>query len=128
MEKHVTLVGALHIGYGAFHVLCALLAFTFIAGGGLLGGLVAEEKFVIGITFFIATTIAVWIILVSVPGIIGGIWLLRRKPWARYLVLVVSVLALMDVPLGLGLGLGIGIYSIWVLVQDETAKLFGPCC
>jgi len=39
MEKHVTLVGALHIGYGAFHVLCALCAFTLIAGGGLLGGL-----------------------------------------------------------------------------------------
>ena len=124
MEKHVTLVGALHIGYGAFHVLCALAAFAFIAGGGLLGGLVAEEKFVIGITLFIATTIAVWIILTSVPGIIGGVWLLRHKPWARYLVLVVSVLALMDVPLGLG----IGIYSIWVLVQDETEKLFGPCC
>ena len=124
MEKHVTLVGALHIGYGAFHVLCALFAFLLIAGGGLLGALIAEEEFVIGITFFVATTIAVWVTLVSVPGIIGGVWLLKHRPWARYLVLVVSVLALLDVPLGLG----IGIYSIWVLVQDETAKLFGPCC
>jgi hypothetical protein len=124
MEKHVTLVGALHIGYGAFHVLCALLAFTFITGGGCLGGLVSEERLVIGITFFIATAIAVWIILVSVPGIIGGVWLLKRRPWARYLVLVVSVLALLNVPLGLG----IGIYSIWVLLQEETEKLFGPCC
>jgi hypothetical protein len=124
MVKHVTLVGALHIGYGAFHVLCALFAFLFIAGGGLLGGLIAEEEFVTGITFFIATTIALWVILISVPGIIGGIWLLRHKSWARYVVLVVSVLALLNVPLGLG----IGVYSIWVLVQDETAKLFGPCC
>jgi hypothetical protein len=114
----------LHIGYGAFHVLCALFAFLLIAGGGLLGALIAEEEFVIGITFFVATTIAVWVTLVSVPGIIGGVWLLKHSPWARYLVLVVSVLALLDVPLGLG----IGIYSIWVLVQDETAKLFGPCC
>jgi hypothetical protein len=124
MEKHVTLVGALHMGYGAFHVLCALAAFALIAGGGLLGGLIAEEEFVIGITFFIATTIAVWIILFSVPGIVGGVWLLKHKPWARYLVLVVSVLAMMDVPLGLGIGL----YSIWVLLQAETEKLFGPCC
>src|SRR4030042_4839307 len=114
MEKHVTLVGALHMGYGAFHVLCAPAAFTLIAGGGLLGGLIAEDKFVIGITFFIATTIALWVILISVPGIIGGVWLLKHKPWARYVVLVVSVLALLNVPLGLG----IGIYSIWVLVQD----------
>jgi hypothetical protein len=124
MEKHVTLVGALHIGYGAFHVLCALAAFTLIAGSGLLGGLIAEEEFVIGITFFVATTIALWIILISVPSIIGGVWLLRHKPWARYMVLVLSVLALLNVPLGTG----IGVYSIWALVQDETAKLFGPCC
>ena len=124
MEKHVTLVGALHLGYGAFRVLCALFAFLFIAGGGVLGGLIAEEEWVIGITCFVATSIAVWLILLSVPGIIGGIWLLRHKPWARYLVLVVSVLALLDVPLGLG----IGCYSIWVLLQQETEKLFGPCC
>jgi hypothetical protein len=124
MEKHVTLVGALHIGYAAFQILGALAAFALIAGGGLLGGLIAEEKFVIGITFFVGTTIAVWVILVSVPGIVGGVWLLKHKPWARYLVLVVSVLALLNVPLGLG----IGIYSIWVLVQEETEKLFGPCC
>jgi len=124
MEKHVTLVGALHIGYGAFHILCALLAFMFIAGGGLLGGLISEENFVIFLTFFIGTMVAVWVSLISVPGIIGGVFLLRHKQWARYLVLVVSVLALLNVPLGLG----IGCYSIWILLQPETEKLFGPCC
>jgi len=122
MEKHVTLVGALHIGYGAFQILGALVAFMFIVGGGLLGGLISKEESVIGITFFIATTIALWVTLVSLPGIVGGVWLLRHKSWARYLVLVVSVLGLLNVPLGLG------IYSLWALVQDETAKLFGPCC
>jgi len=30
--------------------------------------------------------------------------------------------------LSVPLGTGIGIYSIWVLVQEETEKLFGPCC
>jgi len=124
MEKHVTLVGALHIGYAAFQILGALVAFLFIVGGGLLGGLIAQEELVIGITFFVGTTIAVWVILVSVPGIVGGVGLLRHKAWARYMVLVLSVLALLNIPIGIG----IGIYSIWVLVQDETAKLFGPCC
>jgi len=115
MEKHVTLVGALHIGYGAFQILGALVAFMFIVGGGLLGGLISKEESVIGITFFIATTIALWVTLVSVPSIVGGIWLLRHKSWARYVVLVVSVLILLNVPLGTG----IGAYSIWALAEDE---------
>lgn len=124
MEKHVTLVGALHIGYAAFQILAALVASMFVVGGGLLGSLISEEEIVIGITFFVATTIALWVILISVPSIVGGIWLLRHKSWARYVVLVVSVLGLLNVPLGTG----VGVYSIWVLVQDETAKLFasGP--
>ena len=124
MQKHITLVGALHIGYSAFQILGGLIALLFILGGGLLGGLLAQEELVIGITFFIATTIAVFVLLFSVPGIIGGVGLLKHKPWARYMVLVLSVLALLNIPLGIA----IGIYSIWVLVQDETAKLFGPCC
>ena len=41
MEKHVTLVVALHIGYSAFQILGGLIAFTFIVGGGLLAILVA---------------------------------------------------------------------------------------
>lgn len=120
MEKHVTLVGALHIGYSAFQILVGLIAFTFIVGGGLLGGLIAKEELVIGITVFVGATVTLWVLLVSVPGIIGGIGLLRYKPWARYMVLVLSVLALVNIPIGMA----IGIYSIWVLVQDETAKLF----
>jgi hypothetical protein len=120
MEKHVTLVGALHIGYSAFQILGGLIAFMFIVGGGLLGGLIAKEELVFGITFFVGTTIAVWVLLVSIPGIVGGVGLLRYRPWARYMVLVLSVLALLNFPIGMA----IGIYSLWALVQDETAKLF----
>jgi len=56
----------------------------------------------------------------AIPGIIGGIGVLKLKLWARYLVLVLSVLALFSIPIGTA----IGVYSIWVLIQDETAELF----
>jgi len=120
MKQHVTVVGALHIGYSAFQILGAIVAFMFIVGAGLIGGLIAEEGIVTGITFFVGTTIALFVLLVAVPGIIGGIGLLRYKPWARYMVLVLSVLGLLNIPIGTA----IGIYSIWALVQDETAQLF----
>ena len=124
MEKHVTLVGALHIGYNAFQLVMALVVFTFLVGGGLIGGFVSQEEIVFAVTFVVGAIICLWILMVSLPSIIGGIALLRYKPWGRYMVLVLSVLALFNIPLGTA----IGAYSIWVLVHEETAKLFGPCC
>lgn len=122
MEKHVTVVGAIHIGLSALGILTAAMVLLFIVGGGLVGGLISgEEEIIVPITCFVGTAASLWLLLLSVPGIVGGIGLLRYKPWGRYMLLVLSVLALFNIPIGTA----IGIYSIWVLVQDETAKLFG---
>lgn len=125
MEKHVTFVGALQIGYNALGVLAAMATFMFIVGGGLIGGLISgEEDVVIPITFFVGTGIAIWLLTLSVPGIVGGVGLLKRQSWARYLVLVLSIINLFSIPIGTA----VGAYSIWVLVQDDVAKLLEPCC
>lgn len=120
MQKHITLVGALHIGYSALQILGGLIALLFILGGGLLGGLISEEEIVISIVFFIAGAIGTWLVLVSLPGIVAGVGVLRRWPWGRYMALVLAVIWLSNIPLGTA----IGAYSLWVLIQDETAKLF----
>jgi hypothetical protein len=120
MEKHITFVGALQIAYNAFGILAAMFVFLFVVGGGLIGGLASDDEIVIPITFFLGTAIAMWLVVISVPGIVGGIGVLRHQSWARYLVLVLSILDLFSVPIGTA----IGAYSIWALVQDETAKLF----
>jgi len=120
MEKHVTLVGSLHIGYSALQIVLALTGVVLVIGAGLIGGLISEEGIVFTITFVVGAIISLWILLVSLPSIVGGVALLRYKSWGRYLVLVLSVLALFSIPLGTA----IGAYSIWVLLQDETAELF----
>jgi hypothetical protein len=61
-----------------------------------------------------------FLFLFSLPGIIGCIGVLRLKSWARYLILVLSFFDLFNLPIGTG----VGIYSIWALMQDETAQLF----
>jgi hypothetical protein len=119
MEKHVTLVGSLHIGYSALQIALALTGVVLVIGAGLIGGLISEEGIVFTITFVVGAIISLWILLVSLPSIVGGVALLRHKPWGRYLVLVLSVLALFSIPLGTA----IGAYSIWVLLQDDTAEL-----
>lgn len=117
MEKHVTLVSALHIGFGVLGFLIALIVFTAVVGGGVISG----DPEAITITTIVGTSIASFIIIKSLPSIIGGIGLLKYKPWARVLILIVGCLDLFEIPVGTA----IGIYSIWVLLNDETALLFG---
>jgi hypothetical protein len=123
MEKHVTFVAALHIGYSALGILAATMIFMFFVGGGFLDRLinVTGDPMIFPIVASVGSMITLFLLLVFVPGVVGGIGLLRHKPWARYMVLVLSVLYLFNIPIGTT----IGVYSIWALVQDETAKLFG---
>lgn len=116
MEKHITLVGVFHIGFGILGVLGAVIIWVLVVGGSLLTG----DQEVIGIVSFIATVIAFFLFFMSIPGIIGGVGLLKRQSWARILVLIISVLYLIRIPYGTA----IGIYSIWVLINEETKRLF----
>jgi hypothetical protein len=59
-------------------------------------------------------------IVAIIPQISGGVGLLKKKPWGRTLILIVSVLGLVFFPFGTALG----IYSIYVLTHQETIKLF----
>ena len=116
MEKHVTFVGALRIGLGALGILAAMTVFAVVVGGGVISG----DREAIRITAIVGPVVAFFLVVLSVPGIIGGIGLLKCKPWARFLVLILAVLDLFNIPIGTALG----IYTIWVLMRDETVQLF----
>ena len=118
MEKHVTAVAALNIGFGALGLFIAIIVFVAVVGGGVLSG----DPETMGITAIVGTAIAFFFVLTSVPEIIGGIGLLKRWPWARILVLIISFVDLINIPFGTI----IGVYGIWVLLKDETAQLFKP--
>ncbi len=118
MEKHVTFVGALRIGLGLLGILAAMIVVVAVVGGGLISG----DREAIRITAIVGPVVAFFLVLLSVPGIIGGIGLLKWKPWARFLVLILAVLDLFNIPIGTALG----IYTIWVLMRDETVQLFAP--
>jgi hypothetical protein len=60
--------------------------------------------------------------IVSVAGIIGGVGVLHHREWGRILLLVVSFFNLLRIPLGTMLG----VYTLWVLMNDETIALFSP--
>lgn len=118
MDKHITLAGALNLGFGILGILFGLALFVILVSAGV----VARDPQAVRVLTIVGTAFLFLLTPVSVAGIIGGIGLLKRRPWARILLLIVSVLQLLDIPLGTALG----IYTIWVLIQDETKNLLEP--
>lgn len=114
MERHVRLVAVLHIGLGILGLIGGTIVFFAVAGGGLLSG----DPTAIAVTSVIGAVVSAFLFATSLPGLIGGIGLLKRKSWARILLLIVAVLDLFNVPIGTV----VGVYTLWALLQDETAR------
>lgn len=116
MEKHVNVVAALQIGFSILGVIIAAFLFFILQ---YIGDFVDDNEAEIVLSI-VANAIMVTFIVLSIPGIIAGIGLFKKKEWARILTLILSVLDLVNFPIGTA----VGIYSIWALSQTETVQLF----
>jgi polyferredoxin len=117
MKKHVTVVGALHIGFGILGLIGALAAFFALR---FAMGVVGSEEIPATVLSFLSISVPLLIGFMSTLGLVGGIALFSYKNWARILVLIIAAMGCLNIPIGTLKG----VYSIWVLMQDETAKLF----
>ncbi|MDX9881801.1 MAG: hypothetical protein RBS73_07015 [Prolixibacteraceae bacterium] len=116
MEGHVRTVAALHIALSILGFLCAIILYSIL---NLIGNFVDDQE-AEWILTIIATSLSVFLFILAIPGLIGGIGLLKYREWARILILIISALKLLSFPIGTA----IGVYSIWALVQKETTDLF----
>ncbi len=116
MSKHITLLGVFYIVYHSLGLFVGLGLFALLSTIGCVSG-DPEAAVILPI---IGTFFAVLLLALSAPGVIAGIWLLRRRGWARILTMIVGGLGLLDVPLGTLLG----VYTFWVLMQDDCVELF----
>jgi hypothetical protein len=117
MKKHVTVVGAIHIGFGFIGLIGALAAFFAL---NFAKGVVGNEEVPSMVLGFLSVSVPLLIGFLSTLGLVGGIGLLSFQPWARYLIMVVAAIGCINIPIGTLKG----VYSLWVLLQDETIKLF----
>jgi O-antigen/teichoic acid export membrane protein len=117
MKKHVTVVGAIHIGFGILGLIGAIVVFFALS---FAKGFIENEEVPTMILGFLSISLPLLIGVMSTLGLIGGIGLLSFSSWARYLVIVVAALGCLFIPIGTLSG----VYSLWVLLQDDTIKLF----
>jgi hypothetical protein len=116
MDTHIKVLGWLYIVLGILGIVTGLIVFVAVFGGGLLSG----DRIAITVTGIVAFCIGGFLLLVSAPGIIAGAGLLSYRPWARILALILGILNLPGFPVGTVLG----IYTIWALLDEETARRF----
>jgi hypothetical protein len=122
MAQHIRTAAILQIVYASFAILAGVILLlllgglaTFITtqdgsrdavvGAGVLG--------VVGVGLFLL------MLILAAPAMIAGVGLLRGRPWARILTIVISALELLSFPVGTA----VGVYCLWVMVQTETERL-----
>jgi hypothetical protein len=107
---HVRLLGIFWIALSTFRILPALiLAAIFGSTPDFPPG--APEfvhQIVLGVAAFLFVSGAL--------GIMAGVGLLNRAPWARMLAIILGCVGLIDMPFGTALGA----YTLWVLLPAES--------
>src|SRR5712671_5763617 len=116
METHVKVLGALQIALGSLSLLAAVI--LTVGSMGISGDPDAQRA--MPFVGLIGTSIVTLLVVTSLPSIITGIGLLKFRPWARILGIVLSVLSLMMNPFGTI----VGAYGLWVLFSKDTEPLF----
>jgi hypothetical protein len=120
MQKHVTVVGVIRIGWGVMGVLLAALVLAGTVGTGFMLYTLEGNQEILPLLSGIGIPVTLFILVLSVPNIVAGIGVLKLKQWARYLSMVLAVLDLINVPIGTA----IGVYTLVVMVMDGAAELF----
>ena len=117
MKKHVTVVGAIQIGFAILGLIGAVAIFFAL---GFARTQVGDDEVAGTILRLLSISLPILVGFLSTLGLVGGIGLFTYQSWARYLVIVVSALGCLNIPIGTLKG----VYALWVLLQDDTIKLF----
>jgi len=121
VDTHVKVLAVLYIVFGVigtFVGLALMAALSFIGAVGAASD--PDAWMALPILGFTGAALGAFMLILSLPGIIAGVGLLKYQPWARILTIVLSALNLMHIPLGTILG----IYGLWVMLSDEGSRLF----
>jgi hypothetical protein len=123
MQTHVKVLGVVYLFFGGCMLVAALFLFLTVGGVAGIVGATAEPQdaaIAIPVLGFAGTALAAFFMLFALPSLITGYGLLTYKPWARIVGIVLSAFSLIHIPIGTA----VGAYGLWVLLNQETERLF----
>jgi len=116
VRQNLQPLGIMWCIFGVYRLISLLIAafvLNTLASGGAFGGMpdIASHMMRAMLPLIICITV-----VMASAAIVTGYALLTRKPWARILAIVLSILALLKFPFGTALG----IYTLWVLAPQAS--------
>ncbi|MBN2070602.1 MAG: hypothetical protein JW814_04010 [Candidatus Krumholzibacteriota bacterium] len=116
MKSNITVIGAIHIAWGLLGMLLAMIIQLTLGGAGMITGDYEVQR----ILAIVASSLAFPLFILGIPALVGGIGILRMRPWARILLLAYSFINLLSIPFGTVLG----IFTIKLLLDRDTIEAF----
>lgn len=118
MQKHLSILGILHIVMGMMALAGVLLFFTIFSGfsAELQRELATRPD---GLPFDPVPVLRGFMLFFGLYGaleVAAGIGVLDRAGWSRLLSMVLGAIGLVSFPFGTALG----IYTFWVMLDDRT--------
>ena len=111
MRKEIILLGSLHIALSILYIVVSASALAVLFSKGFFtDGIAARTS-----EHVITVVLSVFLLLVSVCGIIAGAASMHDKNWAHMVVLILGCLDLICIPVGTMLG----IYTIYIFMHDR---------
>ncbi|HEX8493420.1 MAG TPA: hypothetical protein VF658_11300 [Pyrinomonadaceae bacterium] len=116
-QEHNKTLGITHLVYGGFHALLMALFVVFFFFIMALPHRNSEEIGFITVFMLIMFTFS---LLFTLPSVIAGYALLKRKSWARTAAIIAGILAAPSFPHGTALG----VYTLWFMFGNEGKALY----
>ena len=118
IERHVPILGWIHIANSFLMIVIAIFVFVLLTGIGV--AVAAEDPTAPGVLAVVGMATGIFLLALSLPGLATGYGLLKRRPWARWLAIIVGAFNLFNIPIGTAIGL----YTMYVLFQSEAETYF----
>ena len=122
--EHNRYVGLAQLGYAGFHLL-TVIALMGVEGfmfqniysrSQEMGGPPPPQFLVLIFVFAAMVTVAI-----TIPSVVAGYALLKRRPWAKVAGIVGGVVAATSFPIGTA----VAVYTFWFLFSDVGKQVYG---
>jgi len=115
MRKEIELLGALHIAISILYTLVFSAIYAVLFSKDFFSG----EKSSANIQLVIFAVVGAFLLLFAISGVIASMGIIRGRPWAAMMILILGCLNLICVPLGTA----VGVYTIWIFMHTEKSGL-----